>query len=401
MLILIIILANTIIVSAHSEPSINLQVVDAEVRDVLVVISKVGQVSIIADDSVKGKISLCLNDVPLYTALDLITKASGLSYQVENNTIIVSSSEKLAKNFSNLHIIKLQYANAPEIKSSLSAIISEDRLKIDTSTNSIVFTGTASEAEKINNALKILDIPFQQVSLEAQVLAINKDSAKNLGIEWEWDKTPTWPKVSEEYNDGKEKTTKTRDSSKGIIQFGRTPDGFPYEFYYQAKINALITNGNAKLLAKPKVQTIDGKEAVIFIGDHIPVVTEKKENGETTYSTEYVDAGIKLTYTPQINANGYITAKVHTEVSTPTLVTDIKNYKITTRQADTTVRMKNGETMVIGGLIGKEESSNVSKIPFLGDLPIIGQLFRNTHNTKSESEIVIFLTAKIIGDGSY
>ena len=126
------------------------------------------------------------------------------------------------------------------------------------------------------------------------------------------------------------------------------------------------------------------------------MLLEKTENGKTTSTIEYIDAGIKLNYTPRINADGYITASVHTEVSTPTLVPEMKAYRVTTREAGTEVRMKDGETMVIGGLIGSEESGGKNKVPFFSDFPLLGKLFQSTHTAKSETEVVIFLTAQIV-----
>lgn len=380
------------VVAAVPAKLVNMTVTDAQVRDVLTALSAVGRISIVADDSVTGKITIELKNIPFETALDLVTKTKGLTYQIVNNVIVVSSPEKMSKGFGTVQVIKLKYAKAEDLKKSLVLIIPDNRIKVDSATNSLVFVGTATEADKLTKALKDLDVPYEQVSLEAQVVAISKSASKDLGIQWEWDKTPTQQSTS---SDSTSDSTSNNSTTKGSIKFG-SYNGKPYEFLYQAQINALVTKGNAKILAKPKISTIDGKEAAIFIGDHIPVLTEKKENGVSTYSTEYVDAGIKLTYTPRINADGLISAKVHTEVSTPTLVSEIKNYKITTRQADTQVRMKNGETLVIGGLIGSEESKSNSRIPFLSQLPILGKLFQNVSNSKTETEVVIFLTAKII-----
>ena len=123
-------------------------------------------------------------------------------------------------------------------------------------------------------------------------------------------------------------------------------------------------------------------------------------NSITTTSVEYHDAGIILKYTPRVNADGTITATIHTEVSTPQYVADMGAYRFNTRSADTTVTVRDGEPMVIGGLIGAEEAKSVSKIPFLGDLPILGALFRNHRKSKSESELVIFLTAKVLEGNS-
>ena len=182
----------------------------------------------------------------------------------------------------------------------------------------------------------------------------------------------------------------------GIIRFGRSHEGYPFEFYYGAKINALVTDGKAKILSRPNVTTIAGHEAVINVGSSVPVPTVQTTNSTVTTSIEYRDAGIILKYTPRINADGTITAQIHTEVSTPQYVEDLRAYRFNTRSADTTVTVRDGEPMIIGGLIGAEESKSVSKIPFLGDLPILGALFRNHRKSKSESELIIFLTAHVL-----
>ena len=128
----------------------------------------------------------------------------------------------------------------------------------------------------------------------------------------------------------------------------------------------------------------------------MPVPTLSTTNTTTTTTLSYRQAGIILRYTPRVNADGFITAKVHTEVSSPVYVDELKAYKFQKRSADTMVRLKDGETMVIGGLIGSTESRSLSKVPFLGDLPILGAFFRSVRNSKSESEIMIFLTAHIL-----
>ena len=285
-------------------------------------------------------------------------------------------------------------------------------LTVDKATNSLLFYGTASEAQKIRVVLDQIDIPYEQVSLEAQVMSINKTDSKNLGIEWEWSKAPqsyeeyTPEKITIDATTGKitssEPAEITRASSfnkgttGGIISFGRSPDGLPYEFYYAAKINALINNGKANILSKPKITTINGKEATINIGGEVPIPTLTVSDNTTTTTYEYKETGIILKYTPRVNDDGYITAKIHTEVSTPTYDADAKAYRFNKRSADTQVRLKDGETMVIGGLIGSDESKVMSKIPFLGDLPILGRFFSNVNNSKNESEVIIFVTARIV-----
>lgn len=397
---------------ASAPTSVDLNFVNEDVKVILYTLAKIGDSDIVMDDSVKGNLTMKLKDVPFDTALDLVTRSKGLSYRKINNAIIIEPADMGAT-----EILKLNYARSTEMKKSLESIFANLKLKAeaDETSNSLILSGSPTGIDRIKGMMNELDSPQKQVELEAKVVSINKTNSKDLGIDWSWDLTPQYAEITTEDetkqvptydSSGKitgstsitvPKTTVTRPSNKGVIQFGRNPEGYPYEFYYQAKINALISNGNAKMLAQPKVTTINGKEARILIGDRIPVLTESSDSsGKSTTTIQYVDAGIKLTYTPSINADGLITAKVHTEVSSPTLVDAMKAYRITTREAETNVRMKDGETMIIGGLIGNDESETKNKVPFLGDLPILGKLFQSNHSSKNNTEVVIFLTAHIV-----
>jgi len=389
----------------QAAPAVNMTVTDADVRDVLTAMAAVGNVNIIIDSGVNGRISVDFKNVPFDTALEFVTKSQGLvSYQA-GKVIVVTTAEKLTKGFSRTQIFKLENGKPEDMKKSLGSILPEDRIKIDVYTNSIIVSGTPAEIEGVAQALKLLDVPFKQIMLEAQVMALSKGASKKLGIDWNWASFPQTPQTNTTAVSGTSVTsTAITRTMPGTITFGMpgsmwaTPEGTPYEFQWSAKLNALISNDEAKLLARPNVMTINGKEATILIGDKIPVVTETADSsGKTTATTVYVDAGIKLTYTPRIGSDNVIYAAVRTEVSTPTLVTEMKAYKITTRSAETNVRMKDGETLVIGGLISSEDSGGKNKIPFLGDLPILGKLFfQSISKTKTETEVVIFLKAKIV-----
>lgn len=374
----------------------NFNFMDEDIRVVLHTLAKISDVDMVIDDSVKGNITIKLSDVTFDTALQLITEGKGVSYRKIGNSYIIESSDMGVT-----EVIRLQYTRAVDIKKTIDPIATNLKIKIeiDDISNSLLITGPPTGCARIKTILTAIDILQQQVTLEAKVVAINKSNMKEIGVDWTWDPAFKYPEQKTEYEtvDGVKTTTvtTTREKNVGTIKFGRSPIGIPYEFYYQAKINALISNGNAKILASPKVMTVNGKEARVFIGDHIPVLTETITNGKSSTTTSYIDAGIKLLYTPSITADGTITAKVRTEVSTPTLVAEIKNYKVTTREAESTVCMKDGETMVIAGLIGSEESKTSNKVPFFGDLPLLGALFRSEHTSKNETEVIIFLTAKI------
>lgn len=439
---------------AWTAEALSLHVADGDVRVVLHSIAEAGGINLVLDDSVQGSITLSLDDVEPEEACQLIACAKGLSMEKNGNTVLLAPAERLQRGLSSVHIFTIRYADPEILRSAVNLSLGKegisppmqnikydvksqdesapardsadkspliDRLMVDRETNHLLFYGTEAEAKAAERIIDELDVPAQQVSLEARVIAIQKDVSKKLGIEWEWSKLPQYPSTDTSYEsiqhavpDGNgsysvvtedvpkktvDRVWRDGESVPGVFQFGRGPEGQPFELYYAATLNALITDGKAKVLARPNITTIQGREAVINIGGEVPVPTMTVTNSTVTTSLNYRQAGIILRYTPRVNADGYITADVHTEVSSPLYVDELKAYRFQKRSADTMVRLKDGETMVIGGLIGSEESRSLSKVPFLGDLPILGAFFRSVRNSKTDSEIMIFLTAHVLEDG--
>ena len=378
-------------------PVISLSVKNATLQEIAAALTKMSGKNIIADTNINEPITLHLENVTLPTALDTLTAVRGLTYTEKDGVILVTREDLLKKQAAGFYTFSLNYIRAEDIQKSLSVILVSGKLAADPGGNSLLFNGSPAEARKIKEALQTLDVATQQVTLEAKVLAVEKSEEKNLGLQWSWDTLPQYlndRKDIESKSDSKKETAGT--SHQGRLRlWNRTRASF----CYTATLNALITSGKAKVLATPSLITVPGKEASIFIGSHIPVVTEKHNNGESTYATEYVDAGIKLTYTPVVSRDGYITSCVHTEVSTPTLVSELKNYRINSRTADTNVRMRNGETLVIGGLISEEEQKQLQRIPFLSKIPLLGALFKNHYSTKSKTEVIMLLTPHLSDAG--
>ena len=407
-----------------------LSVHDADLRATIMLVAKTGGLNVSIDDSVKGKISVSLSNVEPLKILEIIAKTKNLQLLNESGVFIVTgdySSVAIMQSY----VIPIKFGNAETLReavimsldadterlpnattrvknsdgsytyrytyhdeesssqsSQMKNISRKDRVYINPEVNALILFGTPAEYERVKNLLDKLDVELKQVSVEAKILAIDKEVTKNLGVEWYWSSVPQ--------NSSDRKENMKSSNAYGLIQFGRAFDNVRNEWYFSAKINALITNGKAKILSRPNVTTIAGREAVINVGSSVPVPKTQTTNSTVTTSLEYRDAGIILKYTPRINADGTITAQIHTEVSTPQYVEDLRAYRFNTRSADTTVTVRDGEPMIIGGLIGAEESKSVSKIPFLGDLPILGALFRNHRKSKSESELIIFLTAHVL-----
>lgn len=425
--ILGIICSNIISVSANE-----LEAVDVDIRNLLTSIALANNLNIVISDEVQGNVSVKLSNINAQDMIKIIAENNNYTYQFKDNVIYISQGDKDI----NLYTVQINYLELDKIAQTINLMLTgnlpdkiddkdkktaiNNKVMIDESENTISFYGTLKQYEQIKNFLQEQDKPQKQVSLEAKVTAIQKDAAKDLGVSWEWSKLPQSPEHEITYDTVKhtvinedgtkeeitdylpvdEVTRKWNDDENipGVIRFGKGVDGYPYEFYYAAKIDALISDGKANILARPNITTIQGKEAVINIGSEVPVPTVSTTNSTTTTSIKYREAGIILKCTPRVNEDGIITVKVHTEVSSPMYVEDMKAYRFQKRSADTIVRLKDGQTMVIGGLIGSDEAKQMSKIPFLGDIPILGNLFKHIQKSKSDTEVMIFLTAREVND---
>ena len=403
---------------------VTIDVTGGDVRAVLLAVARMANIPLIVDDGVAGAVTAHLTGEG-EEVLRLVAAARGIHIERHGSVFLALSADVRTEN-RRVHVYTVRYADPEELAHAANlsltgegkrAIVSKNneerwnegsdsdtqrRVLVDRATNTLLFYGTESEALSVHEIISALDVAPRQVSLEARVIAISKQAAKELGVDWSWSALPQYPRVRRgddgAWEVGGRNAGNEGTSAPGIIRFGRGPEGVPFEFYYSAAIRALITDGRAKMLARPNITTVQGHEALINIGAEVPVPRTTTSNTVTTTGIDYREAGIILRYTPRVTADGNIVARVHTEVSTPVFVEDLKAYRFQKRSADTTVRLKNGETMVIGGLINSDESRSLSKIPFLGDIPILGAFFRSVRTSKTETELMIFLTAHVLDE---
>ncbi|SHK75320.1 type IV pilus assembly protein PilQ [Selenomonas ruminantium] len=414
---------------------VHIQVQHAATSAVLMSVARLGGLNLLLADNIGGTVTVNVQEEP-EAILRFLTASQGLLLEKYDNVYVVTTPER-SNELRSVHVYKARYAlpadlakvanlslgeagkksqtpndNKASKKSKLETLKkgTEERparVMVDEAAGAVIFYGTAAEAQKLRTALEQVDVPAKQVSIEAKVVALSKSASRNLGVEWEWSKLPQYPERKKTYhyagknNERVDYETNRRYNGKtdeipGVIQFGHGPEGQPFEFYFGLKLNSLIADGKAKILARPNITTIQGQEAVIKIGGEVPVPTQTMTETATTNTVTYRQAGIVLRCTPRVNADGRITVEVHTDVSTPELVTDLKAFRFQRRSADTTVRLRDGETMVIGGLIGSEESHSLSKLPFFSDLPILGAFFKNIRHSHVESEVMIFLKAHVL-----
>lgn len=426
--VVLIVLAWCMLVSQPLHASaMSLNVQNGDVGELLRSVARMAGLNLILDESVKGQVSLKLENENPEEIVERVAKARGLAITKEGKTWIVAAPANLAQGFAGVHVIAVQYAPLEDMhKAALLYFASQDNAKpksskaedkskanastasagdkakpsaasrvlTDASTGSLLVYGTREEAEAVQKLVQKLDVPARQISIETKVVSMSREDATKLGVQWQWSSVP-------QYNYDGDGTSRpdlgTTGTAGGIVSFGKGPDGKPFEWQYGATIEAMISNGKAEVLSRPNVVTLQGQEAVINIGGDIPVPTVSATNSTVTTSIDYRPAGIILRCCPMVNEAGEITSRIHTEVSSPQYVEAMNAYSFNRRSVDTTVRLKDGETLVIGGLISSEELKSMSKIPFLGDLPILGALFRSVRNSKNTSEIFIILKAQVVG----
>jgi type II secretory pathway component GspD/PulD (secretin) len=257
-------------------------------------------------------------------------------------------------------------------------------------TLSLLLTGVPEELARAQDILSKVDVRSPQLVFEAKVVDISQEDLLNLGIQYPETRTGVNVGVGE-----------NGPAARPLLgSFGalyRTPVGF------NANLFAAVNNNRGKVLSNPNLTALDGQTATAFIGDQIKYVTQIQQTLQgQTVTTETATVGITLKVTGRYSPDGTITLSVHPEVSAISSFLSISQGislpQISTRYVDTTVRVKDGETIAIGGLIRNNEIKNLQRIPLLSDIPFFGELFKYRSNTKQQSEIVVFITSRLAAE---
>ena len=325
------------------------------------------------------KISVSLRNIEALEAIDFILRINGYSFEKEDETVIVSAlpSDLVSSAYKNSYeVIELKHISAERAVSILEKISSGISSAIGDRSNSLLLKGKSFDVEQVRDLILALDKPAPQVLIESKVVEVSEAGIEELGIKW-----------------GKK---------EGKFMFAIDKDsgepGLSEDILTQVEL--LIGEGKAKVIANPRISTLDNREAEINIGSRIPYAVPASVNSSgTEWAVHYLDAGVSLKIIPKIGQKGFITALIKPEVSSISewRATSAGEFPvITTRNAEATVRVKDGETIAIGGLINESERENVSRIPLLGDIPLLGFFFSRRVKEKAKTEIVFLITPHII-----
>lgn len=354
--------------------------VDAAVLDVVQALAeRAGLEVVVAGNSGQlqaRRTTLRLQNIGVEEAIGHVLRTSGLSYVKKGNVILIPALQPGQESAAACQVVPLKYVLARKLSQLLEKIFPSLKASVGCSVNSLVLSGSTADLEEALGLIAQMDRPVPQVLIESKVVEITESDSLRLGLSY-----------------GKE---------AGTFKFvtGRTDGRTVPAQDLQTTLNTLISEGRAKVVASPRIATLDDHEAVINIGSRIPYAVPVS-SGSTSmqWTVEYIDAGVKLRITPYLGEDGYVTAAIQPEVSSVSewRATAAGEFPvITTRNARATLRVRDGETIVVGGLLSESERENISRLPVLGYLPLAGVLFQNRTVEKARTEIVFLITPHLI-----
>lgn len=326
-----------------------------------------------------------------------------------NTMVLIETPEKLAAMEALLaeidvpistRVFDLSYSKAEDLSKNITEVLTKNAgtLKFDARSNKIVVTDTPRKLDEISRLIKAFDERHKEVLIEAKIVQLALSDAYKMGVDWEV--------MIRGYQMLDLKSNLNILGAKDITaKRGKLTIGVLSNDDYEVLIDALNTIGTTNILSSPHITAINNQEAKILVGSTQPyatTTTTTPSSGPTTTaeSINFIDVGVKLYVTPTIHKDGFITMKIRPEVSSvlSTYTTSTNNQIpiVETSEAETTVMVRDGVTIIIGGLMKDEKKDTVNKIPFLGDVPLLGAAFRNTSKSTAKTELVIFLTPKII-----
>ena len=372
---------------------------------VLKILAEKGNLNIITGPGVSGgKITIHMKDVPVEQAVNLVVRAAGLAYERIGNSILVAEAKSLKEETGlSSYVVSLKFADANDVKAALKGLT--DQIEIDRGGNRLIIVTSPRIISEIESIVSELDRPARQVMLEARIVEVSTDDTKKLGIDWDLlnrqgvlivEGNPAASASGTLPSELPFLPPNVNGKVPGLHSLSRQAKAF------QLAIDLLIREGNARVLANPKLATLNGKEATMLVGQRIPFLVSGTVfaggGAAPVQSVQREEVGIKLSITPLINADGYITTVIKPEVSS---VTGFKGNNadlpiIATRQASTTVRLKDGSSVIIGGLLSEEKTVSITRVPILGSIPLLGLLFQHQSITTTKKDLVIEVTPRIL-----
>ncbi|MGY4877418.1 type IV pilus secretin PilQ [Vreelandella aquamarina] len=412
---------------AYSGERLSLNFQDIEVRAVLATLAEFTGLNIVASDSVTGRVTLNLNEVPWDQALDLILQSQGLSSREKGNVIVVAPAQELAQlerqqlearnQLDTLEplvteFIEVKYARAEDLAQLLRGgegfglLTERGRVSIDQRTNTLLIQDTRDQVDEILSTLDRLDVAVRQVQIEARIVIARDTASRELGVNWGISSTRG-------FQQAENGNFTRRDVNPGSInraQGGLTVDlgdnsaaqstfGFGYlsgDILLDLELRALESEGKSQTISQPRIITANQRTAIISQGEERAF---QSVDGNDNPDTEFKEALLSLEVTPQITPDNRIIMDLVIRNDSFRESEFGGEPPIDTNTIETQVLVDDGQTVVLGGILTTEELRQIAKTPLLGDLPLIGNLFRYTEESSEKVELLVFITPRLLDDG--
>ncbi|MFW9269512.1 type IV pilus secretin PilQ [Pseudomonas sp. NR3] len=414
--------------AAYNGEKLSLNFQDIEVRSVLQLIADFTNLNLVASDTVQGGITLRLQNVPWDQALDLVLKTKGLDKRKVGNVLLVAPADEIAarerqelesqKQIADLaplrrELLQVNYAKAADIAKLFQSVTSAEAkadergtITVDERTNNIIAYQTQDRLDELRRIVAQLDIPVRQVMIEARIVEANVDYDKSLGVRWggsiqnkgNWNSSGVT--TGDSTTIGTPGSTGTNQPFVDLGASGNT-SGIGIAFItdnvlLDLELTAMEKTGNGEIVSQPKVVTSDKETAKILKGTEIPY-QEASSSGATSVS--FKEASLSLEVTPQITPDNRIIMEVKVTKDEPDYLNKVQDVPpIKKNEVNAKVLVNDGETIVIGGVFSNTQSKVVDKVPFLGDVPYLGRLFRRDVVSEKKSELLVFLTPRIMNN---
>ena len=402
---------NNTLITVHAE--------DAFLPSILAILAKESGYNIVTGPNVnkQDKVSIHLDEVPIEQAINLVVRAVGLSYEVVGNSFLVADPKKLKEEVGiTSYVITLKYAAAEDVKNLLQDI--SDQVQVDIPGNKLLVNASPKKIADIIQVVESIDVPAIQIMLETRLIEVAADVEEQLGIDWS--------KISSYKTILAEGGVPITDGGGSVIPddqtFGEVPVTMPFNrlsgifnkdktaiipkyfsrqlTVFDLTLDMLQKNNQAEVLADSRLTTINGREASIKLVDIVPyILSSGGVGGQVQVQREEV--GIKLNILPTVNTDGYITVKVEPEVSTIfEFIGPDKNIpRVKSRTSSTTIRVKDGESIVIGGLLSNDRKQTTYQMPVLHKIPWLGKkLFTSRGVVERKTDLIIQITPNIVVD---
>ncbi|MDN6180634.1 MAG: type IV pilus secretin PilQ [Halomonas subglaciescola] len=412
---------------SYSGKRLSLNFQDIEVRAVLSTLAKFTGLNIVASDSVSGRVTLNLNDVPWDQALALILQSKGLDSRKEGNVMVVADARELAEmerqklearsqheTLSPLvtKFIKVKYARAKDLaellksdnsrggegSSGFGLLTERGRVAVDKRTNTLMIQDTAKQVDTIISVLDHLDVSVRQVQIEARIVIARDTASRELGVNWGLSGGGSGHLDLGGASDG---TTANGGLSVdlGSSTGASTGFGFGYlsgDVLLDLELKALESEGKSQTISQPRIITANRRTATISQGEERAYQSNSDNEGT---NTEFKEALLSLEVTPQITPDDRIIMDLVIHNDSFRESSGDSEPPIDTNTIETQVLVDNGQTVVLGGILTTEELRQIAKTPLLGDLPVIGKLFRYTEESNEKVELLVFITPRLLDEG--